>query len=117
MAKKMQVHIKVWIADEEGQVIFGAGRMKLLDAVQRTGSILQASEEMAMSYRSAWGRIRATEQRLGEAVIEKVPGAGRRGGSRLTPRGWELLQKYHQLIEQLEKSSKDTFGELFLLHE
>jgi molybdate transport system regulatory protein len=82
----MQVRIKVWITGEDGHVIFGAGRMRLLDAVHRTGSILQASEEMKMSYRSAWGRIKATEQRLGEAVIEKCP-RGRRAARGLTPRG------------------------------
>lgn len=114
---KLHVRIKVWVANDDGEVIFGSGRMRLLEAIKRTGSILQASEELGMSYRSAWGRLKATEGRLGEPLIEKVPGAGRRGGSRLTKRGESLLKKYNSLIEQVNKSSKATFGRLFLLDE
>lgn len=114
---KLHARIKVWITDEDGQVIFGTGRMRLLDAIHRTGSILKASEELSMSYRSAWGRLKATEQRLGEPVIEKVPGAGRRGGSRLTARGKELLAKYHRLIDMLHESSEETFDQIFLVDE
>ncbi|HPQ68505.1 MAG TPA: LysR family transcriptional regulator [bacterium] len=114
---KLHVRIKVWIADDGGNVVFGSGRMRLLEAVDRTGSILQASEELGMSYRSAWGRLKVSEDRLGEALVEKVPGGGRRGGSRLTPKGKQLLDKYHQLIAQVTQSSEATFGRLFLLDE
>ena len=111
----LHVRIKIWVADDEGQVIFGAGRMRLLEAVDRTGSILQAARELGMSYRSAWGRLKTTEQRLGKSLVEKVPGAGRRGGSQLTESGRFLLERYHKLLSQLKKSSESTFGRLFLI--
>ncbi|HPM75993.1 MAG TPA: LysR family transcriptional regulator [bacterium] len=114
---KLHVRIKVWVADDDGNVVFGSGRMRLLEAIDRTGSILQASDELGMSYRSAWGRLKVSEERLGEALVEKVPGGGRRGGSRLTPNGKRLLEKYHQLIAQVTQSSEATFGRLFLLDE
>ncbi|MDP8224101.1 MAG: LysR family transcriptional regulator [Candidatus Lernaella stagnicola] len=88
--------------------------MRLLDAIHRQGSILKAAEELSMSYRSAWGRIRATEERLGEAVVEKIPGAGRRGGSRLTSRGKELLDKFHHLVDALDSASSKSFDAIFL---
>lgn len=114
---KLHVCIKVWIADDGGNVVFGSGRMRLLEAIDCTGSILQASEKLGMSYRSAWGRLKVSEERLGEALVEKVPGGGRQGGSRLTPRGKHLLEQYHKLIEQVTQSSEATFGRLFLLDE
>jgi len=114
---QLHTRIKVWITDEQGQVVFGGGRMRLLDAIHRTGSILKAADELGMSYRSAWGRLKATEQRLGEPLIEKIPGAGRRGGSRLTPRGEELLSKYHRLIAALHGASDQTFDKIFLVDE
>ena len=111
----LHVRIKVWVADDGGQVIIGAGRMRLMEAIDRTGSILRAAEELGMSYRSAWGRLKTTQERLGEPLVEKVPGAGRRGGSRLTKNGQLLLAQYQKLIDQLHKSSEATFGRLFLI--
>jgi molybdate transport system regulatory protein len=70
-----------------------------------------------MSYRSAWGRLKATEERLGQPLLEKVPGAGRRGGSRLTKTGKELAEKYRQLINEVTVSSESIFGRLFLVDE
>ncbi len=113
--RELHANLKVWITDETGKVIFGAGRMSLLDAIERNGSILKAAKELSMSYRSAWGRIRATEERLGEPIIEKIPGAGRRGGSRLTPRGEELLKKYRRLLQALNEASAESFDEIFLV--
>jgi molybdate transport system regulatory protein len=113
----LHARIKVWVTDDDGKTIFGAGRMRLLDAIERHGSILKAAEELAMSYRSAWGRIRATEQRLGQPIVEKIPGAGRRGGSRLTPLGQELLAKYRRLVDALTDASSDSFDRIFLVDE
>jgi len=113
----LHVRIKVWVADDEKRVIFGVGRMRLLEAIEKHGSILQAAEELGMSYRSAWGRLKATQERLGQPVVEKVPGAGRRGGSRLTPAGKDLLEKYHELIRRVTDASETIFGQLFVEEE
>ena len=56
---------KLWLHDEEGNVIFGIGRTKMLEAIERCGSISAASKELKMSYRTVWARIKATEERLG----------------------------------------------------
>jgi molybdate transport system regulatory protein len=42
---------KIWIEDQQGNVVFGLGRYRMLDAVKRTGSLQAAAVEMKMSYR------------------------------------------------------------------
>jgi len=113
--KKLHVHVKVWLANEEAEPVFGLGLMRLLEGINQTGSILHAASDMGMSYRSAWGRLRAAERRLGEPLLERAPGAGRRGGSRLTAVGRRLLERYSALVRQITRLSEATFGRLFLI--
>jgi molybdate transport system regulatory protein len=112
---KLQVHVKVWLANEGGEAVFGLGLLRLLQGVEQTGSLLQAASALDMSYRSAWGRLKTAERRLGEALLERTPGAGRHGGSRLTPTGRRLLERYGTLVEQITRSSEAAFGRLFLI--
>jgi molybdate transport repressor ModE-like protein len=59
-------------------------------------SILKA---LGMSYRAAWGRIKRTEEALGEALLAKASG---RKGYELTPLAETLLKDFalwHQEVE------------------
>src|SRR5512147_471754 len=81
----MKVKAKFWI-ENKGEVVAGGGKIALLLAVDRLGSIQQAAEEFEMSYRHAWGAIKKIEQRAGFRIVDTRPG-GREGGARLTSRG------------------------------
>ena len=59
--KKIQPKIKLWL-EVDGAVVFGGGRVALFQAIEETGSIKQAAEKLNMSYRAAWGKIKATEE-------------------------------------------------------
>ncbi|MGD8563099.1 MAG: LysR family transcriptional regulator [Desulfarculaceae bacterium] len=95
-----ELRLKVWL-EREGRVIFGEGREQLLEAVARNGSLAGAARELDMSYRAAWGRIKASEERLGCSLVER--GEDRRGGMRLTPQAETLLKLYTELHEQCEQ--------------
>ncbi|PIU32322.1 MAG: ModE family transcriptional regulator, partial [Syntrophobacteraceae bacterium CG07_land_8_20_14_0_80_61_8] len=95
--KKLSVKSKIWIEDDAGQVVFGAGRLRILDAIARHGSILAAARELRMSYRAVWGKIKATEERLGRPLLARKVGGARGGGSELTPLGQTLLARFRQL--------------------
>ena len=68
--KLFYIRSKVWMEDEEGNVVFGLGRLRILEAIQRLGSINAAAKELKMGYRAIWGRItaseRSEERRLGK---------------------------------------------------
>ena len=93
----MEVCIKLWL-EQDGQVLFGEGRLQLLEALDRTGSLAGAARELGMSYRAAWGRLRASEKRLGFALVER--GEGGRRAMRLTPAARRLMTGYAQVLAE-----------------
>jgi molybdate transport system regulatory protein len=108
-AKKSPFHIrsKIWVEDANGKVVFGLGRYRILEAVQRLGSLQAAAQELKMSYRAIWARIRATEERLGKPLLVRDP-----QGSRLTPLGETLLKQFHRLLKIVETESDDVYEDL-----
>jgi len=107
--KKLSVRSKVWIEDEEGNVVFGLGRVRILDAVDRLGSLHAAAKELKMGYRAIWGRIRATEKRLGEKLLVRTIGGSSGGGSTLTPYARMLLDQFRDLEKGIRQYSDQNF--------
>ena len=107
--KKSPFHIrsKIWVEDADGKVVFGLGRYLILEAVQRLGSLQAAAQELKMSYRAIWARIRATEERLGKPLLIRDP-----QGSQLTPLGETLLKQFHRLLKIVETESDDVYDDL-----
>jgi molybdate transport system regulatory protein len=110
---KLRVRSKFWIEDETGRPVLGHGRQVILEAIDRLGSIRAAAEELQMSYRAVWGRIKATEKRLDIKLVETVPGGGPGRGARLTPLARELLTRYNELCERGNQLADEIFEEIF----
>ncbi len=89
----MKITHKIWL-EKDGQIVFGEGREEILTAVAECGSLYSAARRLKMSYRSAWGKIRKVEERLGLKLVE-APQGGR--GLQLTPEGKMLLDEFHRL--------------------
>jgi molybdate transport system regulatory protein len=93
----MKIRHKIWL-ESEGKVIFGQGRQELFRAVEACGSLNAAAKKLGMSYRAAWGRVRASEQRLGIPLIER--GTHEKGGH-LTLEARKLLDRYEKMEERV----------------
>ena len=93
----MRLHL--WFETEDG-VLFGLGRLQLLRQVEQCGSLKAAAESMGMSYRGAWGKIKTTEEVLGQKLIERA--ANRRKGYHLTPFGSGIVQSFDQWFQEVE---------------
>jgi molybdate transport system regulatory protein len=93
----MEVKYKVWF-EKDGKVIFGSGRRELLRAVDMYNSLNAAAKHLNMSYRAAWGRIRASEERLGMKLVEPYP-TGR--ALHLTKEARALLNKFDKLERKI----------------
>ena len=95
---RYKVRTKLWLHDDEGNVIFGMGRTKMLEAIEQCGSISAAAKELKMSYRAVWARIRATEERLGgKSLLIRSKGGASGGGATLTPFAKDLVKQYRAL--------------------
>ncbi len=94
---------KIWIEDDHGNVVFGLGRYKILTLIKEKGSLQAAAKELKMGYRGLWGRIKATEERLGEKLLIKKVGGTKGGGSQLTPLAERLIEEFGETISRIEQ--------------
>ena len=102
---------RLWIQDDKGSIIFGMGRVRILKAIDQTGSMNRAAKEMGMSYRTIWGKIHDTQKRLGVDLIET--GAGQRRGSKLTAEGRKMVERFEKWHHQTVSSADKLFDKLF----
>ncbi len=109
----MEIKYKIWL-EKDGKVIFGHGRVELLQALEECHSLNAAAKKLNMSYRAAWGRLRASEERLGIKLIES--GTAKKGMS-LTPAARIILEKFRRLEKDAEDYLKKTRHEFAALLE
>lgn len=100
--KTPTVRMHLWL-ESGGSVYFGMGRVMLLDKIEEHGSLRKAAESLGMSYRAAWGKLRATEDALGEVLVESV--GTKRGGCRLTARGLFYRDKFRAWFNAVEQTA------------
>ena len=98
-----QPAFKLWLETEDGYV-FGPGVYNLLIAIERTGTLKEASQQLGMSYRYAWGLIKKAEEKLGESLIVASKG-GRLGGgsSTITETGAKYIKDFERIQDQLHE--------------
>ena len=65
------MHLHLWLETEKG-LLFGPGHAELLECIERLGSLRKAADDLGMSYRAAWGKIKRTEEALGFKLIDKA---------------------------------------------
>ena len=96
-----QPAFKLWLETEDGYV-YGPGVYNLLIAIERTGTLKEASQQLGMSYRYAWGLIKKAEEKLGESLIVASKG-GRLGGgsSTITETGAKYIKDFERIQDQL----------------
>src|SRR5262245_4966326 len=75
----------------------GPGKVRLLEAVGRTGSISQAGRDLGMSYRRAWLLINDMNLCFRQAVVAAKPGGAQGGGARLTKFGEKIVREYRAI--------------------
>src|SRR5262252_10119247 len=75
----------------------GPGKVRLLEAIERTGSISQAGRVLGMSYRRAWLLVDDMNSCFRDAVISAQPGGVHGGGATLTPFGQQLVERYRAI--------------------
>ena len=103
---------KIWI-EIDGQAVLGRGRLVLLEAVARTGSISAAARDLGVSYRKAWSQLEEMEKQLPFALLERRVGGKGGGMAKLTPETVDLLARFRQLLDGSEEFVDKRFAEVF----
>jgi molybdate transport system regulatory protein len=109
----MELHAKFWIEDD-GKLVLSDYRVRLLRLIDETGSLSKAAVAMQLSYRRAWGKLKEIEQNLGMKLVDRAIGGAGGGGSRLTPEGRRLIDRYEHFRaaaeHDLARKFSNTFG-------
>ncbi len=85
----------------------------MLEAIEKYGSINQAAKEINISYRKAWGFIKAMEERLGFRLVNRQTGGRNGGGASLTKDAREFLEKYAALEHGIRELVDRRFNQVF----
>jgi molybdate transport system regulatory protein len=107
MSGQPRIRLKISFAEEAR---LGPGKMDLLEAVARTGSISAAGRDLGMSYRRAWTLLDSVNTMFGQAAIETSAGGANGGGARLTSFGERLLAAYRSVEAETAKLAEKAFA-------
>jgi molybdate transport system regulatory protein len=77
----------------------GPGKVALLEAIGREGSISAAARALSMSYRRAWELVEEVNATFAGPAVAASTGGRRGGGAVLTPLGRDLIAAYRAIEE------------------
>ena len=66
-----------------------------------------------MSYRAVWGKVRATEERLGIKLVDGVAGGPKHGGAKLTQDARQFIARFAE-FEARAPTAVDELAEELL---
>lgn len=90
----------------------GPGKVRLLEAIKKTGSISQAGRALGMSYRRAWLLVDDMNRCFREPVVTAQPGGSQGGGAALTAFGEKVVLKYRTIESEATAAAKPELNDL-----
>jgi molybdate transport system regulatory protein len=94
--------------DTEFGAFLGDTRIRLLEAIERYGSISQAAKAVPLSYKAAWDAVDAMNNVAEETLVQRSVGGRHGGGTQLTDYGRRLVAMYRAV----EQEYQDTLERL-----
>ena len=88
----------------------GPGKVDLLEAIAKSGSISAAARVMGMSYRRAWLLVDTMNRCFRKDVVITSTGGPGGGGARVTPLGLDVLRRYRQMEAKAEDSVREEIA-------
>ena len=78
-------------------VALGPGKVALLEAIDRAGSMAAAARSLGMSYMRAWTPVRTMNRSFRAPLVRAVRGGAGRGTTRLTAAGSAVVSLYREM--------------------
>ncbi len=107
MSRDLKLRIKLC-----AYAALGPGKVGLLEAVDRCGSITAAAKDQGMSYRRAWLLLDEMNRALAEPVVEASFGGAKGGGARLTATGRTVIELYRRIEAKARAAIADDLAVL-----
>ena len=90
----------------------GPGKIRLLEVIDREGSISAAGRALGMSYRRAWDLVDALNKLAGSPVVDASTGGYRGGGATLTDAGRSLVADYRAIERAAHRAAQPRLAAL-----
>ncbi|MGC2785136.1 MAG: transcriptional regulator [Roseiarcus sp.] len=90
----------------------GAGKVALLEAIEKTGSISAAGRAHQMSYRRAWLLVDELNQIFTQPVVAAHHGGAKGGGASLTDEGRRVVALYRDAEAKMRSAAQGEIDEL-----
>ncbi|MGB0806992.1 MAG: winged helix-turn-helix domain-containing protein [Salibacteraceae bacterium] len=110
MSNKYHIKARFWIEGEEATFL-GEGRVRLLKAIEETGSISAAAKLLEISYRKAWKMIDIMNSQAKSPLVERQTGGKSGGGTVVTPQGVNAMNNYWAFKTKCNNYIEQTFKE------
>jgi molybdate transport system regulatory protein len=107
----LKLKVQIYLGEE---IALGPGKVDLLEAVARTGSISAAGREMGLSYRRAWLLVDTMNRCFAEPLVATAHGGAGGGGARITPAGEDVLHRYRALQATVDAAAAAEVKALIL---
>ena len=109
----MKAVTKIIFLDNNGEKFFGEGPARLLRGIEETGSLRSSAMSMNMAYTKALKLIKNAETALGFPLTTRTTGGRSGGGSTLTDKGREWLEKYESYRDACIAADRKLYMEFF----
>jgi molybdate transport system regulatory protein len=83
----------------------GPGKVSLLEAIEREGSLSVAAKSIGMSYRRAWDLLSDLNHSFEEPVVATAVGGTQGGGARVTKFGHALMKAFRAVERDALKAA------------
>ncbi len=87
-------------------IALGPGKIDLLEAIEKKGSISGAARDLGLSYRRAWQMVSAMNTCFQDLLVESAKGGKGGGGARVTPLGQRVAGLYRSMERKAKESTQ-----------
>jgi len=94
---------KLAVETEVGAFL-GDVRIRLLEAIDRYGSISQAAKAVPLSYKAAWDAVDAMNSVAEQPLVERAVGGRNGGGTTLTVYGHRMIAMYRAVEQEYQQT-------------
>lgn len=88
------------------EIALGPGKVDLLEAIEKKGSISGAARDMGLSYRRAWQMVNAMNTCFQSPLVECSKGGKGGGGAKVTKVGQRVTELYRAMESKAKKAAQ-----------
>jgi len=112
-SKGIHLSYDMWMEYDGGEKVLTGEELSMLLEIDKTGSLLQASTNLNVSYRKAWGLVRKIEKQFGFQILSRSKESQPAGRNEITLKGMELMNAWKSLHYEADIAMKSITNVFF----